>query len=112
MPSPAVEASRWDGLSWSLAPLRLALGKPIGDVWNTRPVVGSPRPGSVLRKSNGGYLHYVDEVDESDPTHARVRVMWMSAGRLVAAKAGRWVDVVDGAWGEVVPSLPVALRPE
>jgi hypothetical protein len=107
IPPPAAEACRWDGLSWSLAAMRVALGRPIGDVWNLRPLVGVVRPGNVVRKLSGGYLHRVDEVDEAEPRRVLMRALRVSDGQLVAARNGRWVNLVDGEWGEVLAVMTV-----
>jgi hypothetical protein len=60
----ASELGRWDGLSWHLAPLRLALGRPITDVLTGRPLADGARVGSVIRSPVSGGPYVVDEVDD------------------------------------------------
>jgi hypothetical protein len=101
MPSPVVEAERWDGLSWSLASLRVALGRPIGDA-SGRPLIGGARLGSVLRNLRAGGLYYVEDVQAQ---RARLRGLWMSGDQLVIGRSGRWVELVNEDWIQVLPTL-------
>lgn len=100
--SPTFELGRWDGLSWSLAPLRVALGRPITDVLTGRPIAGVAKVGSVIRPVASGGTYQVDAVDERC---TQVRLLWTSGGRTVASGRTRWVDVADGDWVELLPSM-------
>src|SRR5207244_3043036 len=73
--SPAVEAARWDGLSSHLAPLRVALGRPITDILTGVPLPDGARVGSVIRGVESGGPYLVDEVDDR---RVLVRLLWTS----------------------------------
>jgi hypothetical protein len=104
MPTPEQEAERWDGLSWSLAPLRLSFGRPLGNILNGRPLSSAPKPGSVVRRRSRGPLYYVEALDGDS---ALVHSMWTSGGHDVIAKRSTRVVIVPAEWMEALPALPL-----